>query len=116
MALHDRPEGSALGSYHYVIEVEAEGGVTAEQLDAARAMEDVRHGKAGPVPRQLQNKHFDGEDAAVKGQNYLYPHDFPHHWTRQQYLPDGLKDTVYYEYGENKNEQAAKEYWAKIKR
>lgn len=81
-----------------------------------RAMADVQQGKAGPVPRHLQNKHFDGEDAEVKGQFYLYPHDFPNHWTAQQYLPDALKDTVYYEYGPNKNEQAAREYWEKIKK
>ena len=80
-----------------------------------RAMEDVANGKAGPVPRQLQNKHFDGEDAAVKGQFYKYPHDYPHHWTPQQYLPDALKDTVYYTFGDNKNESAAREYWEKIK-
>ena len=80
-----------------------------------RAMEDVANGKAGPVPRQLQNKHFDGEDAAVKGQFYRYPHDYPHHWTPQQYLPDNLKDTVYYEFGDNKNESAAREYWVKVK-
>ena len=80
-----------------------------------RAMADVQAGKAGPVPRQLQNKHYDGEDAEIKGQHYLYPHDYPNHWTPQQYLPDALKNTVYYEYGPNKNEQAAKEYWEKIK-
>lgn len=80
-----------------------------------QAMEDVRKGRGGPVPRQLQNKHFDGEDALIRGQNYKYPHAFPNHWVSQQYLPDNLKGTVYYEYGENKNEQAAKEYWKKIK-
>jgi putative ATPase len=80
-----------------------------------RAMADVQAGKAGPVPRHLQNKHYDGEDAEVKGQHYLYPHDYPNHWTPQQYLPDALKDTVYYEFGPNKSEQAAREYWEKIK-
>ena len=79
------------------------------------AMEDVQKGNYGPVPRQLQNKHFDGEDAEVKGQFYLYPHDYPNHWTQQQYLPDKLKNTVYYEYGPNKNEQAFKNYWDKVK-
>lgn len=79
------------------------------------ATEDLQKGKYGPVPRQLQNKHYDGADAAVKGQFYKYPHSFPDHWTRQQYLPDMLRDTVYYEYGDNKNEQAAKEYWDRIK-
>ncbi|EJW94525.1 recombination factor protein RarA, partial [gut metagenome] len=55
-------------------------------IDAAIA--DIRRGNSGPIPRQLQNKHFDGEDATVKGQGYLYPHNYPNHWVRQQYLPD----------------------------
>lgn len=80
------------------------------------AEQDLRRGKIGPVPRQLQNKHFDGEDAAQKGQNYLYPHDYPGHWVKQQYLPDALAGVRYYEYGQNKNEQAAKAYWDKIKK
>lgn len=80
------------------------------------AMEDIRKGKTGAVPRQLQNKHFDGEDNANKGQNYLYPHTYENHWVRQQYLPDILVGTKYYEYGENKTEQAAKAYWDKIKK
>ena len=75
-----------------------------------RAMADVEAGKAGPIPRCLQNKHFDGEDAAVKGQFYKYPHDFPGHYVAQQYLPDTLNGTVYYEFGDNKTEQAAKAY------
>ena len=79
------------------------------------AMEDLRAGKSGPIPRQLQNKHFDGDDAAVKGQFYKYPHSFPNHWVDQQYLPDVLNGTQYYFYGDNKQEQAAREYWDKIK-
>jgi putative ATPase len=79
------------------------------------ALADVQAGRTGPVPRQLQNKHFDGEDAEVKGQNYLYAHNFPNHWVRQQYLPDALADAVYYAYGDNKNEQAARAYWERIK-
>ena len=79
------------------------------------AMADVEKGRGGPIPRQLQNKHFDGEDAEVRGQHYLYPHDFPNHWTRQQYLPDNLKDTTYYTFGDSKTEQAAKAYWEGIK-
>ncbi len=83
-------------------------------IDAAMA--DVRAGLAGPVPRHLQNKHFDGEDAQVKGQHYKYPHNFSNHWVKQQYLPDTVKDRKYYEYGDNKTEQAAKEYWSRIKK
>ncbi len=79
------------------------------------AMEDVAKGKSGPIPRTLQNKHFDGDDVKNKGQFYEYPHSYPNHWIKQQYLPDTLKNTKYYEFGDNKNEQAAKEYWKKIK-
>lgn len=79
------------------------------------ALADVRSGKIGPIPRQLQNKHYDGEDAAVKGQHYLYPHAFDNHWVEQQYLPDKIKNARYYTYGENKNEQTHREYWQRIK-
>lgn len=80
------------------------------------AVSDVQQGNIGPVPRQLQNMHYDGADQKRKGQHYLYAHDFDHHWVQQQYLPDALKDRVYYEYGYNKNEQAFKAYWEKIKK
>ena len=79
------------------------------------AIADVQAGRTGPIPRQLQNKHYDGEDALVKGQNYKYAHDYDHHWVAQQYLPDAIKDVKYYTFGDNKNEQAARAYWAKIK-
>ncbi len=86
----------------------------AEGIWAAAA--DVKNGKAGPIPRALQNKHFDGEDAEVKGQNYLYAHSFENRWVDQQYLPDVLAGTQYYHYGENKTEQAFKAYWDSIKK
>ncbi len=79
------------------------------------AMADLKKGKSGPIPRTLQNKHFDGEDAEVKGQFYQYPHDFPGRWVDQQYLPDALRSRVYYHFGENKTEQAAKAYWERVK-
>ncbi|MBQ8435060.1 MAG: replication-associated recombination protein A [Oscillospiraceae bacterium] len=79
------------------------------------AMEDVNNGLAVDFPRCLQNKHFDGEDAEVKGQFYKYPHAFPNHWVEQQYMPDTLKGRVYYNYGDNKYEQATRLYWSKIK-
>ncbi len=82
-------------------------------ISAAQA--DVRAGLGQVVPRQLQNKHYDGEERAEKGQNYLYPHSFPHHWTPQQYLPDDIRDHTYYEFGDNKTEQAYQAYWQKIK-
>lgn len=84
-------------------------------LAYAKAAADIRAGKVGEIPRQLQNKHYDGADRAVKGQFYKYPHDYPNHWVEQQYLPDILKGSVYYEFGDNKNEQAFKGYWEKVK-
>ena len=80
-----------------------------------RAMADVRAGRTGPIPRELQNVHADGT-GFEREQGYKYPHSFPHHWVKQQYLPDALRGTVYYEYGDNKNEQAAKRYWEEIKK
>lgn len=83
--------------------------------EARLPLADVQAGKGGPIPRQLQNKHFDGEDAAVKGQHYQYPHDWPNHWVSQQYLPDALQGKVYYHFGDNKTEQAAAQYWKRVK-
>ena len=80
------------------------------------AMADVHEGNTGSVPRQLQNKHYDGDEVLNKGQFYQYPHDFPHHWVKQQYMPDALKDKVYYHPGDNKSEQAFAAYWEAIKK
>ena len=79
------------------------------------ASDVVASGKGSGFPRSLQNVHFDGENAKEKGQHYKYPHDYPNHYTPQQYLPDDLKYARFYTYGENKTEQAAKAYWDKIK-
>ena len=82
-------------------------------IDAA--LSDVRAGRIGSIPRELQNVHADGA-GFEREQGYLYPHDFPNRWVKQQYLPDELKNARYYEYGDNKTEQAAKAYWEKIKK
>lgn len=84
-------------------------------LAIARAMQDVQAGKIGLFPRELQNVHADSA-GQEREQGYLYPHDYPNHWVKQQYLPDILKGTQYYEYGDNKIEQAAKHYWDEIKK
>lgn len=84
-------------------------------LAIARAMQDVQAGKIGVFPRELQNVHADSA-GQEREQGYLYPHDYPNHWVKQQYLPDILKGTQYYEYGDNKIEQAAKHYWDEIKK
>ena len=81
-------------------------------LDAA--LEDVKAGKGRGFPRQLQNMHADTY-TQKRAQGYLYPHNYPGHWVQQQYLPDDIADAKYYEYGENKLEQAAKQYWETVK-
>ena len=80
----------------------------------AAASADVKAGKTGSIPRELQNVHAD-TTGQEREQGYNYPHDYPGHWVRQQYLPDELVGSTYYQYGDNKTEQAAKAYWAKIK-
>ena len=82
-------------------------------LDAALA--DVRRGRGRSFPRHLQNMHADSY-TMEREQGYRYPHDYPNHWVRQQYLPDDLVGTTYYEYGPNKLEQAAKQYWDIVKK
>ena len=82
-------------------------------IDAALA--DVRAGRTGSIPRELQNVHADGT-GFEREQGYKYPHEFPGHWVKQQYLPDALRYAHYYEYGVNKTEQAAKRYWDEIKK
>lgn len=78
------------------------------------ALADVRAGRTGGIPRELQNVHADGT-GFEREQGYLYPHDYPNHWVRQQYMPDELKNRHYYKYGDNKTEQAARRYWEAIK-
>ncbi|QNL45670.1 replication-associated recombination protein A [Oscillibacter hominis] len=78
------------------------------------AMEDVAHGKTGEIPRQLQNVHADTTGFDNR-QNYKYPHNYPNHWVEQQYLPDAIRGARYYEYADNKTEQAARRYWEEIK-
>ena len=82
-------------------------------IDAA--LDDVRRGKSGDFPRHLQNVHADTY-TMEREQGYLYPHNYPNHWVKQQYLPDELVGARYYEYGPNKLEQAAKQYWDSIKK
>lgn len=78
------------------------------------ALEDVRTSDALDFPRHLQNCHFDGRGAEITGQNYLYPHNYPNHYVKQQYLPDALTDRVYYQFGDNKQEQSALLYRQKL--
>ena len=78
------------------------------------AWQDVKRGRTGAIPRELQNVHAD-TTGQEREQGYLYPHAYPGHWVKQQYLPDELAGAVYYQYGDNKSEQAARAYWEKIR-
>ncbi len=79
------------------------------------AMADIEAGKVGQIPRHLQNVHADSAGTG-KVAAYKYPHNYPNHYVKQRYLPESLGNTTYYEYGENKTEQAAKRYWDGIKK
>ena len=79
------------------------------------AMDDIRRGRVGQVPRHLQNVHADSTGSG-KAPAYKYPHDYPHHYVAQRYLPEALGDATYYQYGDNKTEQAARRYWEDIKK
>ena len=82
-------------------------------IDAA--MSDIRQGNYGPIPAHIMDSHYAGAKKLGRGTTYQFPHDYPNHWVQQQYLPDKLKDAHYYEYGENKTEQAARAYWERVK-
>lgn len=82
-------------------------------IDAA--MEDVRNGKGQVIPSNIQDSHYGGAEKLGHGKGYIYPHPFPNHYVKQNYMPEDLKGKTYYEYGENKVETASKQYWQKIK-
>ncbi|MBR4721146.1 MAG: replication-associated recombination protein A [Clostridia bacterium] len=80
-----------------------------------KAMGDIASRDTGSVPPHLQDSHYGGAEKLGHGIEYKYPHSYPNHYIKQQYLPDKIKDRKYYDYGDNKAERAAKEYWDKIK-
>ena len=82
-------------------------------IDAA--LSDIENTDTGDIPAHLKDSHYGGAAALGHGTEYKYPHSYPNHYTKQQYLPDAVKNRRYYEYGDNKNEKAAKEYWSRIK-
>ncbi len=79
------------------------------------AMSDIEKKDVGDIPAHLKDSHYSGAEKMGRGTGYKYPHSYENNYIKQQYLPDNMKGTVYYEYGKNKQEQAAKAYWDKIK-
>ena len=79
------------------------------------AMQDVQSGKGQIIPANIQDSHYGGASKLGHGNGYIYPHDFPNHYVKQNYLPTDLKGKRYYEYGDNKLESATRTYWEKIK-
>lgn len=79
------------------------------------AMRDIESMDTGDIPPHLKDAHYSGAKKMGRGVEYRYPHNFPNHYVKQQYLPDNIADKQYYEYGNNKLEKSAMEYWKKIK-
>ena len=82
-------------------------------IDAAA--EDVRAGRSGDIPAHLMDSHYSGAQKLGRGLTYQYPHAYPNHYVKQQYLPDPLVGRQYYRYGDNKTEQAARAYWERVR-
>lgn len=61
-----------------------------------QALQDIQTGKTGTIPNTLKDAHYQGARALNHGIDYLYPHDYPNDWVRQQYLPKGLEHQQYY--------------------
>lgn len=84
-------------------------------LSIDAALSDVRQGKSGNVPSHLQDAHYQGAQKLGRGTNYQYPHNYPNHWVKQQYLPDTLKNTQYFHPDPtSKFEEALKEQYKKF--
>ncbi len=79
------------------------------------AMADISSVDTGDIPDDLKDAHYGGAKKLGHGMGYKYPHEYPNHYVKQQYLPDNIRDKVYYKFGDNKTEQAARMYAKKIK-
>ena len=80
-----------------------------------RALDDLENITIDDIPMHLKDAHYGGASKLGRGIEYKYPHKYENHYVKQQYLPDNIKNKVYYEYGDNKIEKTMKEYWSRIK-
>ena len=79
------------------------------------AIKDIETSDTGGVPEHLKDSHYGGSEKLGHGIGYKYPHSYPNHYIKQQYLPDNIRNARYYVYGDNKTEKAAEKYWSLIK-
>lgn len=79
------------------------------------AMENVKTTRTMPVPVHLQDRHYKGAAKLGHGEGYKYAHDYPKHYVKQQYLPDGMEGTVFYEPSDNGYEKQIKAYMKWLK-
>ena len=80
------------------------------------ALMDIEKIDVGDITAHLKDAHYGGAKKLGRGIEYKYPHAYPNNYIKQQYLPDNIKDRTYYNFGENKTEKSAKDYWQKIKK
>lgn len=80
-----------------------------------RALDDLENITIDDIPMHLKDAHYGGASKLGRGIEYKYPHQYENHYVKQQYLPENIKNKVYYEYGDNKIEKTMKEYWSRIK-
>ena len=83
-------------------------------IDAA--LNDLENISIGDIPNHLKDAHYSGACKMGRGVKYKYPHNYPNHYVKQQYLPQNINNKIYYQYGDNKFEKAIKDYWDKIKK
>lgn len=88
----------------------------ASYMAVARATQAVEQTQNAAVPVHLQDAHYKGSAKLGHGQGYLYAHDYPNHYVRQQYLPDALKDEVFYEPTDIGYEKTIKEHLEFLKK
>lgn len=87
----------------------------ASYLAIDKALSMVKRQQMATIPNHLKDAHYPGAAKLGHGNDYLYAHDYPNHYVKQQYLPDELVGTVFYEPTDNGQEKNRKEYWKNIK-
>lgn len=88
----------------------------ASYMAVDKALDAVRNQKNPPIPVHLQDHHYSGADKLGHGVGYRYVHEYPEHYTKQQYLPDGMEDARFYEPGELGYEKQVRTYLSNLEK